>query len=120
MTLLATGIPEVNPLRFEKLARYMPTNHHSYNEADGRASQSRGDPPHTLNDDIEFLVRARYLKLFTHERGDRRRKEIAHAQPMTFDDSAIIELDERALWEQTYLQRLAKHFQLNKRVDTAP
>ena len=44
VTLLATGIPEVNPLKFETLARHMPTNHHSHDEADIPAAQSDGVP----------------------------------------------------------------------------
>jgi hypothetical protein len=110
ITLLSIGIP-INPIRYNTLSRYMPASHCSHILP--KALQDRGataPESHALREDIEFLVRSRYLKLFTHERGDRRRREIAYAQPLEFEVSAIIELDERARWEQTYLQRLARHF----------
>src|SRR5947209_19539340 len=108
--LLSTGIFET-PISYKTLTRYMPQEHCShFIPSELESAGAKRPQSHTLREDIEFLVRARYLRLFTHEKGDQRRQKITYKQPLSFDDDSLIELSARASWEQTYLQRLAKHF----------
>jgi hypothetical protein len=94
ITLLAVGIHDVNPLRIETLARHMPATHHSHTASQPSSEDDENCPTHS-----ERLHRVpgstRYLKLFTHERGDRPRKEIVHVQPMSLHGSKKTERKEQ-------------------------
>jgi hypothetical protein len=110
ISLLSTGIHE-NVVHYTTLSRYIPLEHCSHQVPAVLQAQGAKPPEtHTLHKDIEFLVRTRYLKLFTHEKGDPRRREVPYRQPFEFPDTSVIELDVRANLEQTYLRMLAGHF----------
>jgi hypothetical protein len=110
MKLLTSGIYSAYPLRYSHLAEHIHYKHRSHAVPD--ALKGRAKPPkiHTLRNDIEFLVRTRYMKLFTHEKGHPRRKEIPHTIPFHFKSDSIIELEERSAWESVYFERLSQHF----------
>jgi hypothetical protein len=110
ISLLSTGIHE-NVVHYTTLSRYIPQEHCSHLVPVVLQDQGAKPPAtHTLRKGIEFLVRTRYLKLFTHEKGEPKRREIPYRQQFEFADTSVIELDVRANLEQTYLLRLAEHF----------
>jgi hypothetical protein len=110
MKLVTSGIRNANPLRYSHLVQRISEQHRSH--IFPPTLQDTANPPdvHTLRADIEFLVRTRYLKLFTHEKGDPRRKELKYSLPYKFKDDAVIEVDERAAWESSYFDKLSRHY----------
>jgi hypothetical protein len=107
ITLLSIGIHQT-PIDYATLKLHMDEVHRSHNVPAGIQQPK----PHSLREDIAFLIQARYLKVFTHELGHPKRRELSPKDVSDSDtlDPLIIDLDDRANWEQTYLHRLARHY----------